>query len=64
MHYVKHAVMEAEKRGMKVILYDEAMYPSGSAMAWLLKIIQNMQHGRCGWKNTTQIQENANQIWQ
>ncbi len=37
MHYVKHAVMEAEKRGMKVILYDEAMYPSGSAHGLVVK---------------------------
>ncbi|MEE0885084.1 MAG: glycosyl hydrolase [Faecalimonas sp.] len=37
MHYVKHAVVEAEKRGMKVILYDEAMYPSGSAHGLVVK---------------------------
>ncbi|GAA0351968.1 hypothetical protein GCM10008932_01210 [Alkalibacterium iburiense] len=30
-HYVKVAVKEAEKLGMRVILYDEGMYPSGSA---------------------------------
>ncbi len=31
MHYVRFAVEEAAKRHMKVVLYDEAMYPSGSA---------------------------------
>lgn len=31
MHYVKHAAAEAKRLGMKVVLYDEAMYPSGSA---------------------------------
>lgn len=31
MHYVRHAVEEAARRGMRVILYDEAMYPSGAA---------------------------------
>ncbi len=37
MHYVKHAVEEAHKRGMRVVLYDEAMYPSGSAHGLLVK---------------------------
>ena len=31
LHFVRHAVDEASKRGMQVILYDEGMYPSGSA---------------------------------
>lgn len=31
MHFVRFAVLEAEKRGMRVVLYDEAMYPSGAA---------------------------------
>lgn len=31
MELVTCAVAEAEKHGMKVILYDEAMYPLGSA---------------------------------
>lgn len=30
-YYVKFAIRLAEKKGMKVILYDEGMYPSGSA---------------------------------
>jgi hypothetical protein len=31
MEFVTFAVKEADKLGMKVVLYDEAMYPSGSA---------------------------------
>ena len=31
MHYVRYAVEEAARLHMKVVLYDEAMYPSGSA---------------------------------
>lgn len=30
-HYIKTAVKEAQRLGMRVILYDEGMYPSGSA---------------------------------
>ena len=30
-HYVKFAVKKAKEMDMKVVLYDEAMYPSGSA---------------------------------
>lgn len=37
MHYVKHAVEQAQKRNMKVVLYDEAMYPSGSAHGLVVK---------------------------
>lgn len=35
--FVKCAVQEAAKLGMKVILYDEAMYPSGSAHGMVVK---------------------------
>ncbi len=31
LHYVRHAVDEAARRGMRVVLYDEGMYPSGAA---------------------------------
>lgn len=31
MHFVRHGVEEAARRGMQVVLYDEAMYPSGAA---------------------------------
>ena len=31
LHFVRHAVDEAAARNMQVILYDEGMYPSGSA---------------------------------
>ncbi|MDF2660336.1 MAG: hypothetical protein K0Q94_3127 [Paenibacillus sp.] len=34
---VETAVVEAERLGMKVILYDEAMYPSGSAMGMVVR---------------------------
>lgn len=37
MHYVKHAVKEAARLGMHVVLYDEAMYPSGSAHGMVVK---------------------------
>lgn len=37
MELVDAAVEEAERLGMKVILYDEAMYPSGSAMGMVAK---------------------------
>ena len=37
MHYVEYAVKEAQKRNMRVVLYDEAMYPSGSAHGLVVK---------------------------
>ncbi|MBQ8654081.1 MAG: hypothetical protein IJ507_04010 [Clostridia bacterium] len=37
MHYVRFAVEEAAGLGMQVILYDEAMYPSGSAHGMIVK---------------------------
>jgi len=37
MGYVRFAVEEAAKRGMRVVLYDEAMYPSGSAHGLVVK---------------------------
>ena len=37
MHYAEYAVKEAYKRNMRVVLYDEAMYPSGSAHGLLVK---------------------------
>lgn len=37
MHFVRFAVEEAAKRGMEVILYDEAMYPSGAAHGLVVK---------------------------
>ncbi len=37
MHYVEYAVKEADKRNMYVVLYDEAMYPSGSAHGLVVK---------------------------
>ena len=35
--YVKCAVEEADRLGMKVILYDEGMYPSGAAHGMIVK---------------------------
>lgn len=35
--FVKFAVLEAKKLGMKVVLYDEAMYPSGSCHGEVVK---------------------------
>ncbi len=37
MHYVKFAIKEAARLKMKVILYDEGMYPSGSANGEVVK---------------------------
>lgn len=37
MELVTYAVTEADKLGMKVVLYDEAMYPSGSAHGMVVK---------------------------
>lgn len=37
MHFVRFAVEEAASLGMRVILYDEAMYPSGSAHGLVVK---------------------------
>ena len=37
MELVEAAVAEAEKLGMRVILYDEGMYPSGSACGLVVK---------------------------
>ena len=37
MHYVRVAVQEAKQLGMQVILYDEAMYPSGSCHGGVVK---------------------------
>lgn len=40
-HYVKHAVSEAARLNMHVVLYDEAMYPSGSAHGMVVKANPN-----------------------
>lgn len=36
-HYVRFAVQKAKEMDMKVVLYDEAMYPSGSAHGEVVK---------------------------
>ena len=50
MNAVAFAVEEAEKLGMFVFLYDEAMYPSGSAGGLVVKA--NPQHASKGLKMT------------
>jgi hypothetical protein len=37
LHFVRFAVVEAAKRKMAVVLYDEGMYPSGSASGLVVK---------------------------
>ena len=37
MHYIRVAVETAAKLGMVIVLYDEAMYPSGSAHGMVVK---------------------------
>ena len=37
LHYVRYAVKEADRLNMHVVLYDEAMYPSGSAHGMVVK---------------------------
>lgn len=46
MEMVEAAIAEAEKLGMKVILYDEGMYPSGSACGMVVK--QNADYASRG----------------
>lgn len=43
---IKFAVKIASKNGMKVILYDEGMYPSGSAHGLVVK--DNPEYASCG----------------
>lgn len=48
LHFVRHAVDEAARRGMRVILYDEAMYPSGAAHGLVVR--ENASYAsRCLW---------------
>lgn len=48
MGFVRCAIEEAEKLDMKVVLYDEAMYPSGSAHGMVVK--NNPKHASRGLK--------------
>jgi hypothetical protein len=46
LHFARFAVEEAARRGMLVVLYDEGMYPSGSASG--LVVAANPEHcARC-----------------
>ena len=56
MNSVAFAVEEAEKLGMFVFLYDEAMYPSGSAGGLVVKA--NPQHASKGLRMTV-LEEGA-----
>ncbi|MDQ0231858.1 glycosylhydrolase-like jelly roll fold domain-containing protein [Metabacillus malikii] len=51
MDFVETAVIEAEKLNMSVILYDEAMYPSGSAKGLVVK--ENKAYASKGLKMLT-----------
>lgn len=46
LNFVETAVAEADRLGMKVILYDEGMYPSGSACGMVVK--QNEEYASRG----------------
>ncbi len=46
IHSMKVAIEEAAKRKMHVVLYDEGMYPSGSASGQV--VAQNAQHAARG----------------
>ncbi|WMJ86530.1 glycosylhydrolase-like jelly roll fold domain-containing protein [Anaerocolumna sp. MB42-C2] len=50
MELVTCGVLEAEKLSMKVVLYDEAMYPSGSAHGMVVK--NNPEYASIGLKMT------------
>jgi hypothetical protein len=50
MELVKFTVEEAARLGMKVVLYDEAMYPSGSAHGMVVK--DNPEYASRGLKMT------------
>ena len=60
MHLVKFAVSEAALLGMKVILYDEGMYPSGSAHGLVVK--SNPEYASKGLKMTEYPLENMQEI--
>ena len=51
LYFVKYAVDLAEKLGMRVILYDEAMYPSGSACGMV--VAENPDHRANGLRMST-----------
>ncbi len=62
LHFMRVAIEHAERRGMHVILYDEGMYPSGSASGHVVAedpayacrglvrydgVVENLPEGRC-----------------
>lgn len=60
MGLVKFAVSEAARLGMKVVLYDEGMYPSGSAHGLVVK--SNPEYASKGLKMTEYPLENIQEI--
>ena len=51
MDLVRHALSEARRLGMKVVLYDEGMYPSGSAHG-MVAAANPAWASRCLWMET------------
>lgn len=60
MEFVHVAVQEADRLGMAVILYDEAMYPSGSAKGMVVK--DNPEYASRGLKMVEHICEGQTEI--
>lgn len=61
MEMVKIAVDEAARLGMKVILYDEAMYPSGSAQGMVVK--GNPEYAARGLRMTEHVWNGSDEIF-
>lgn len=59
LHFVKYAVELADKLGMHVILYDEAMYPSGSCHGQVVK--ENPDYASKGIKISTTPPTNSSE---
>lgn len=60
MQLVSFAVSEAASLGMKVVLYDEGMYPSGSAHGLVVK--SNPEYASKGLKMTEYPLDNISQV--
>lgn len=60
LHLVKSAVKEADSLGMKVVLYDEGMYPSGSAHGMVVE--SNPKYGSRGLKMIEHEWKDAGEI--
>ncbi|NLX76182.1 MAG: hypothetical protein GXZ01_02225 [Clostridiaceae bacterium] len=60
MQLVEFAVAEAARLGMKVVLYDEGMYPSGSAHGLVIK--SNPEYASKGLKMTEYPLDNMREV--